>query len=146
MLRFGDRRGCGGVHLLWMGWLVQIPLTIQIWQLVVKRVAQIGRSNVEQFDTCRGYEEMIFPLSLFVPKNLVPRDGFGRTVPRQPTLSAHPGSSWFLLTGPPDFRDGIHLYRQPPSCQSRVYQVTHVCPLFQQYSNSGFGKREAHKN
>ena len=54
------------------------------------------------------------------------RDGCGRIVPRHPTLSAHPGSSWFLLTGPPDFRNGVYLYRQPPSCQSRVYQVTHI--------------------
>ena len=33
-----------------------------------------------------------------------------------------------LFTGPPSpvFRDGVYLYRQPPSDQSRVNQVTHM--------------------
>ena len=28
---FGDRRGCSGVQLLRMGWLVHSPLTMRIW-------------------------------------------------------------------------------------------------------------------
>ena len=31
MLRFGGRRGCRGVELLRMGWLVHSPLTMRIW-------------------------------------------------------------------------------------------------------------------
>ena len=38
-----------------MGWLVQSPLTMRMGELVGKRVAQIGRSSVERFDTFGGY-------------------------------------------------------------------------------------------
>ena len=40
-----------------------------------------------------------------------------------------------LLTGPA-FRDGVHLYRQPPWGQSRVYRVTQLrtCGVYRRVS------------
>ena len=70
-------------------------------------------------------------LSPFAPENLVLLDRCGHLVPRRSVHSSHPSLIWCLLL-PPDsspssaFRDGAHLYRQPPSAQSRDYQVTQL--------------------
>ena len=73
-------------------------------------------------------ENYYFFLSPFAPENLVSRNGFDRPVQGYPARSLHPGCIWCLLTGfsrPSRFTqcNGIHLYRQPPSSQSRVYRV-----------------------
>ena len=49
------------------------------------------------------------PLSPCVPENLVSRDGFSRSVPRQP---AHLLRLNLVLTYgiPPEFRGGVHLF------------------------------------
>ena len=47
--------------------------------------------------------------------------------------------SWALLTRPA-FRDGFHLYRQPPSGQSRVYRVTQL-PIDSVYPRQSAGTR-----
>ena len=43
-------------------------------------------------------------------------------------LHAQAESDWLVLTHgiPPAFRDGVHMYRQPPSGQSQVYHVTQL--------------------
>ena len=50
-----------------------------------------------------------FPLSLYVPENLISRDGFSRPVPRQPAhlhTQAESGAYSRIL---PEFRGGVHL-------------------------------------
>ena len=73
---------------------------------------------------------MFFSLSLspFEPGNLVSQDRFGRSVSRQPAHCPHSGWIWCLLTGflPLPTTASICLCRQPPSGQSRVYQVTQL--------------------
>ena len=61
-----------------------------------------------------------------MPENLVLRDKFVRPVLRQPAHSPHPGSIQCLLTGclPLSATAFMYLYRQTPSGQSRVCQVT----------------------
>ena len=43
--------------------------------------------------------DYFFPLSSLAPENLVSRDRFDRTVPRQPAHSPHSGRIWRLLVG-----------------------------------------------
>ena len=70
--------------------------------------------------------------ALFVPENLVSRDGFGSLVPRQPAHLHSPTESGDYTYGiPPKFRDGVHLMifisnRHTPLGQSRVYRVTQL--------------------
>ena len=56
-------------------------------------------------------------LSPFAPENLVSRDGFDRSIPRQPAHSPHSGWIWCLLTGflPISAAASILSYRQTPS-------------------------------
>ena len=54
----------------------------------------------------------LFSLSRFTSENLISRDKLSR-----PNLV--PATHWIT----PSFRDGIHIYRQTPSGQSRVYGV-----------------------
>ena len=74
--------------------------------------------------------KMNIPLSPCVPENLVSRDGFSRSVPRQPVHSPYSGWIWCLLTGflPSSAAASIYLYknRHTPSCPSRVYRVTQL--------------------
>ena len=65
---------------------------------------------------------------VLAPENLVSRDGFGRPVLLQLAHSLHPAGLNLALTHgiPTTFRDGVHIYRQPPSGQSRVYPVTQL--------------------
>ena len=70
---------------------------------------------------------MNISLSPFTPENLVPRDRFGSPVPRQPAhLHTQAESGVYLRDSSrfPRRRPFIYLYRQSPSDQSRVYQVT----------------------
>ena len=53
-------------------------------------------------------------MSPFAPGNLVLRDGFGRSVPRQPVTGFLPISAAAF----------IYLYRHTLSGQSRIYRVT----------------------
>ena len=68
-------------------------------------------------------------LFLFAPENLVSLEGSGRPVPRQPTYYLHSGWIWCLLAGflSVSVTTCIHLYRQLPSGQSRVYRVMRSC-------------------
>ena len=83
---------------------------------------------------CQSYswstkqEKYFFSLYPFAPENLVSRDGFDRPVPRQPDHPPHSCWIWGFLTGflPLSATASIYLYRQPPSSQSRVHQVTHL--------------------
>ena len=66
----------------------------------------------------------LFSLFPFAPENLR-QEGFGCPVPRQPNHQSstinHQSSiiNQVLTHGiPPNFRDGVHIYRQPPSGQS----------------------------
>ena len=70
----------------------------------------------------------IISLSPFAPESLVSRNWFGRPVPSQPAHSPHSGWIWCLLTGffPLSMAAFICPYCQPPSGQSRVYQVTQL--------------------
>ena len=68
--------------------------------------------------------KMNIPLSSFVPKNLVSRDGFSRPVPRQPAHSPYWG--WIWCSRVPRRRPFIYLNRHTPSDQSRVYRVTQL--------------------
>ena len=53
--------------------------------------------------------EITVSLSPFAPENFVSRDGFGRSVPRQPAR-LHFRLNLVLTYGiPPDFRGGVHL-------------------------------------
>ena len=63
-----------------------------------------------------------------MPEYLVSRDRFDRPVPRQPAYFPHSIKLNLVLTYgiPPTFRDGVHIYRQPPLGQSRVYRVTQL--------------------
>ena len=70
---------------------------------------------------------MNIPLSLYVPGTLVSRDGFSRSVPRQPAHSSYSG--WICLRDSSRFprrRPLIYLKRHTPSGQSRVYRVTQL--------------------
>ena len=62
----------------------------------------------------RGHlnRENNFPLSAFVPENLVSRDGFGSLVPRQPAhLHTQAESGAYLRDGiPPEFRGDAHIF------------------------------------
>ena len=62
----------------------------------------------------------------FTAENLASRDRFGRPVPRQPAHSPHSGRVWCLLAGffTSSAPVSSYLYRQSPSDQSRVYQLT----------------------
>ena len=78
-------------------------------------VSQTGKMNIS--------------LSPFAPKNLVSRDRFGRSVPRQLLLILHTqAESGAYLTGflPITAAVSIYLYRRPPSGHSRVYRVTQL--------------------
>ena len=72
---------------------------------------------------------MNISLSPFAPENLVPRDRFGRPVPRQPARPPHSGCTWCLFTGflPLSTVASIYSYLQPSLDQSRVYQITKLC-------------------
>ena len=68
-----------------------------------------------------------FFLFLFAPENSVSRDGFGHHVPRQPAHPPNIGLNLVVTDGiSRAFRQGVHLYRQPPSGQSQVGQVTQL--------------------
>ena len=72
---------------------------------------------------------MFFSLSPFAPWNFVSRER--SAVPSRVSpliLHTRAESDWLVLTHgvSPAFRDGVHMYRHPPSGQSRVYQVTHL--------------------
>ena len=70
---------------------------------------------------------MNISLSAFVPENLVSRDGFGSSVPRQPAhLQTQAESGAYLRDSSrvPRRRPFIHYNRHTPSGQSRVYRVT----------------------
>ena len=72
---------------------------------------------------------MNIPLSPYVPENLVSRDGFSRSVPRQPAYSPYSAesgaysrdSSRFSRRGP-----FIFFNRHTPVGQCRVYRVTQL--------------------
>ena len=73
--------------------------------------------------------KIIFPLSAFVPENLVSRDGFGSLVPRQPAhLHTQAESGAYLQDSSrvPRRRPFIYLNRHTPSGQYRVYRVTQM--------------------
>ena len=52
---------------------------------------------------------MNYSLSPFVPENLVSRDGFGSTVPRQPLISILRLNLELTYGIPPEFQGGVHL-------------------------------------
>ena len=67
--------------------------------------------------------------------SLVSLDEFGRPVPRQHAHFPHSlqNSTTTVMLNlvlsygiPSDFHDGLHIYRQTPSGQSRVYQITQL--------------------
>ena len=69
-------------------------------------------------------------MSAFVPENLVSRDGFGNSVPRQPAhLHTQAESGAYLLRDSsrvPRRRSFVYLNRHTPSGQSRVHRVTQL--------------------
>ena len=72
---------------------------------------------------------MSISLSPFAPENLVPRDGFGSPVPRQPAhLHTQAESSAYLRDSSrvPRRRLFSYLNHHAPSGQSRVYRVTQM--------------------
>ena len=50
-----------------------------------------GREDHHHHRRARSAEQKNIPLSPCVPENLVSRDGFGHSVPRQPAHSLHSG-------------------------------------------------------
>ena len=74
-------------------------------------------------------EKMKIPLTPYVPENLVSRDGFSRSVPRQPAhlhTQAEPGVYSRDSSRFPRRRPFIYLNRHTPLSQSRVYRVTQL--------------------
>ena len=74
-------------------------------------------------------EKMNISLSAFVPENLVSRDGFGSSVPRQSAhLQTQAESGAYLRDSSrvPRRRPFIHYNRHTRSGQSRVYRVTQL--------------------
>ena len=70
-----------------------------------------------------------FSLSLFVPENLVSRDGFDSPVPHQPAhlhTQAESGAYFRDFFRVPRRRPFIYLNRHTPSDRSRVYRVTQL--------------------
>ena len=63
------------------------------------------------------------PLSPSAPENLVSQDRFGRHCSFS-TLRLNLALTPEIL---PAFHDGVHIYHQPPSGQSRVNRVTQLC-------------------
>ena len=59
-------------------------------------------------------------LSSFAPENdVVPRDRFGRPVPRQPARSPYSGGNLVLTRGiSPAFREVVHLFIPPTAIGS----------------------------
>ena len=73
-------------------------------------------------------ENEYFPVP-FAPENVVSRDGFGSSVPRQPAhLHSQAESGAYVRDSSrfPRRRPFIYLNRHTPSGQSRVYRVTHL--------------------
>ena len=67
--------------------------------------------------------KMFFSLSPFAPKHLVSSIAPSRVSPH----ILHNRLNLVLTHGiPPTFRDGVHIYRQAPSGQPRVHQVTQL--------------------
>ena len=70
-----------------------------------------------------------FSLSPFAPENLISRDGFGSSVPRQPAYlhtQAESGACLRDSSRVPWLRPFIYLNRHTPSGQSRVYRVAEL--------------------
>ena len=71
--------------------------------------------------------EGLVSLFLFAPENSVSLDSLGRPIPRKSAYSLNIGLNLVLNHGIfPAFHEGVNLYRQPPSGQSRVYRVTQL--------------------
>ena len=73
--------------------------------------------------------KMDISLSMFMPENLVSRDGFGSPVSRQPAhLHTQAESGAYLRDSSrvPRRRPFIYINRRKPSGQSRVYRVTQL--------------------
>ena len=66
-------------------------------------------------------EEINISVSAFAPENLISRDGFGSSAPRQPAhLHTQAESGAYLRESSPEFRGGVHLFilnRHTPSGQ-----------------------------
>ena len=74
-------------------------------------------------------EKINIPLTPYVPENLVSRDGFSRSVPRQPAhLHTQAESGVYSRDSSrfPRRRPFIYLNRHTPLSQSRVYRVTQL--------------------
>ena len=71
-------------------------------------------------------QRFFFPLSPFALENLVSQDGFGRPFLRQPPILRTQAGSGAYSRDSSRFPDGVHMYHQPPSGQSRVYRITHL--------------------
>ena len=97
------------------------------------QICQSGMDRPGKFaNPARGHLNRIFffpcPHSR-QPEKLVSRDGFARSVQRQPGHSLYSGSIWCLLTGSLPLSATLSLtcyvYRQPPSWQFRAYIWSH---------------------
>ena len=74
-------------------------------------------------------KENVFSLSPFTPENLVSRDGFGSSVPRQPAhlhTQAESGTYFRHSSRFPRRCPSIFLNLHTPSAQSRVYRATQL--------------------
>ena len=97
----------------------------------ILRFRMVTHIHQEVANPARGQlnREMNIPLSPFVPENLVSRDGFGSSIPRQPAhLHTQAESGAYLRDSSrfPRRRPFIYLIRHTPSGQSRVYRFTQL--------------------
>ena len=73
---------------------------------------------------------MNISLFLFVPENVIPRDGFGSFLAGVSLRMEMSRLNLVITYGiPPEFRGGVHSFvynSHTPSVQSRVYRVTHL--------------------
>ena len=76
---------------------------------------------------CQLNREKNIPLSAFVPENLVSRDGFGSSVPRQPAHLHTQAEIWCLLTRFLPSSAAASIYKPPYAIgPSQVYRVTQL--------------------
>ena len=76
----------------------------------------------------------VFSLSLFAPRNLLPWDGLGRSVPRQPAHSLYSGWIWrllmrFLPLSATSFIDTANRYGSVPNLSGHACPVLWTCQL-----------------
>ena len=93
------------------------------------QVSQCTDSSAPFFShTCSWSTEQgmfCLPIPVRAPENSVSRDSLSRPIPRKSAYSPNIGPNLVLNHGIfPAFREGVNLYCQPPSGQSRVCHLT----------------------